>query len=217
MSDVERTGPPTHIRLIGRALNATVARAPWLWPVLRTPMRSYFDGRATGWDTRTSAGSVEHLEALAVAVTHVTPEPERILDVGTGTGVAALFLSREFPRASVRGVDVSEEMVHAAQTKIGLDPDGRVAFRVADAANLPFGDESFDLITHVNVPPFFKEIARVLRPGGHVIFVATSGPATPFYTPTSVLERGLRRRGIQPIASDEAGTGTYIVGRAAPE
>lgn len=217
MSEEQRTGPPPHIRVIGRALNATVARAPWLWPALRAPMRRYFDGRAAGWDERTSAGSVEHLEALAVAVTHVTPEPERILDMGTGTGVAALFLAREYPRASVRGVDVSEEMVRAAQQKVGLDPDGRVAFRVADAASLPFGDESFDLITHVNVPPFFREIARVLRPGGHVIFVASGGPATPFYTPTSVLERGLRRRGIEPIATGEAGRGTYIVGRSGRE
>ncbi len=198
-------------------MNATVARAPWLWPVLKRPMRGYFDRLAPEWDERTSAGSVEHLEALAVAVTHISPEPERILDLGTGTGVAALFLSREFPRASVRGVDMSEDMIRTAQGKVGLDPDGRIAFRVADAADLPFQDESFDLITHVNVPPFFSEIARVLRPGGHVIFVASGGAATPFYTPPAVLERGLQKRGIEPVASGEAGTGTYVVGRAAPE
>jgi SAM-dependent methyltransferase len=216
MSDAERTGPAARIRLVGRALNATVAHVPWLWPVLKTPMRRFFDRSAAGWDERTSAGSVEHLEALAVAVTHVSPEPERILDLGTGTGVAALFLSREFPRASVRGVDVSEEMVRTAQAKVGLDPDGRIAFRVADAASLPFQDESFDLVTQVNVPPFFKEIARVLRPNGHVIFVASSGPSTPFYTPPAVLEHGLRRRGIDPVARGEAGTGTFVLGRARP-
>jgi SAM-dependent methyltransferase len=217
MSEEERTGPPRRIWVLGRTLNATIARAPWLWPILKTPMRRYFDRLAPGWEDRTSAGTVEHLEALAVAVTHVSPEPERVLDLGTGTGIAALFLAREYPRASIRGVDVSEEMIRAAQAKVGLDPDGRVAFRVADAAALPFQDESFDLITHVNVPPFFSEIARVLRPGGHVIFVASGGPATPFYTPPSVLERGLRRRGIEPIATGEAGTGTYVVGRAGPE
>lgn len=217
MAEPERSGPPARVRVIGRALNSTVARAPWLWPVLRTPMRRYFDRAARGWDERTSAGSVEHLEALAVAVTHVSPEPERVLDLGTGTGVAALFLSREFPRASVRGVDVSEEMIRAAQAKVGLDPDGRVAFRVADAGSLPYNDDSFDLVTQVNVPPFFGEIARVLRPGGHVIFVASGGPETPFYTPPAVLERGLRRRGIEPVASGEAGTGTYLVGRAGRE
>jgi ubiquinone/menaquinone biosynthesis C-methylase UbiE len=180
-------------------------------------MRGYFDRLAAGWDARTGAGSVAHLEALAVAVTHVAPDPERVLDLGTGTGTAALFLAREFPRASVRGVDVSSDMIGAAQAKVGLDPDGRVAFKVADAASLPYPEESFDLITQVNVPPFFDEIARVLRPGGHVIFVASGGAATPFYTPPAVLERGLRRRGIEPIASGEAGTGTYVIGRAGRE
>jgi ubiquinone/menaquinone biosynthesis C-methylase UbiE len=208
---------PARIRLVGRALNATVARAPWLWPALRAPMRSFFDNSAPGWDERTGAGSVDHLAGLAKAVTHVDPEPERILDLGTGTGEAALFLAREYPRASVRGVDVSPEMVATAQAKIGLDPDGRVAFRVADASNLPFEQDSFDLLTHVNVPPFFAEIARVLRPGGYVIFVATLGAATPFYTPHSVLERGLRRRGINTVATGEAAAGVYLIARAERE
>ena len=177
-------------------------------------MRRYFDALAGGWDERTGAGSVDHLTALATAVTHVETEPERILDLGTGTGEVALFLAREYPRASVRGVDVSEEMIQIARDKVGLDPEGRIAFRVADAARLPYEEDSFDLVAQVNVPPFFREIARILRPGGHVVFVASGGPSTPFYTPPSVLERGLRRHGIEPLASDAAGHGTYLVGRA---
>lgn len=212
----ERQGPPARVRIAGRVLNATVAHAPWLWPVLKRPMRGFFDRAAAGWDERTSANSVDHLTPLATAVTHAAPEPERILDVGTGTGVAALFLAREYPRASVRGVDVSEEMIATAQAKVGLDPDGRIAFRVADAARLPFAAESFDLVTQINVPPFFAELARVLRPGGHVIFTASSGAATPFYTPESVLARGLRRRGLEVVASGSAGPGTYLVARLPP-
>lgn len=209
----ERRPTPTRIRLAGRALNAVIARAPWLWPLLRAPMRGFFERAAPGWDERTGAGSVEHLAALATAVTHVSPAPERVLDIGTGTGEAALFLAREFPRASVRGVDFSDEMIREAQAKVGLDPEGRVAFRVADAADLPFGEESFDLITHVNMPPFFAEVARVLRPGGHVIVVASWGQATPFYTPEAVLERGFRRHAIEALTSGEAASGTYWVGR----
>ena len=204
---------PTRTRLIGRALNGVVAHAPWLWPLIRSPIQGYFDRLADGWDARTGAGSPEHLAALAVATPRLSPEPERILDVGTGTGEAALFLAREFPRASVRGVDVSERMIRMAQDKIGLDPDGRVAFKVADASKLPYADDSFDLITQVNLPPFFGEIARVLRPAGHVVVVASIGSATPFYTPESVLARGFRRRGIERVDSGEAADGTYFVGR----
>ena len=209
----ERTGPPTHIRVIGRTLNATVARAPWLWPLVRRPMQRYFDGRAGGWDAGTGAGTPDHLVALATALNGLRPEPERVLDVGTGTGVAALFLAREYPRASIRGVDVSEEMIRLARSKVGLDPDGRIAFKVADSAALPFGDDSFDLVTLVNVPPFFTELARVLRPEGHVVVVATGGARTPFYTPNAVLERGFRRQGVELVRAGNAGRGSFWLGR----
>jgi ubiquinone/menaquinone biosynthesis C-methylase UbiE len=198
---------------VGRALNATVARAPWLWPALRRPMRRYFDDLAQDWDGPDRPGPVARVETLATAVTRVAADPERILDLGTGTGVAALFLAREYPRASVRGVDMSEEMIRRAQKKIGLDPDGRVAFRVADAADLPFEEDSFDLVTQVNVPPFFGEIGRVLRPGGSVIVVASAGAGTPFYTPNSVLDRGFRKHRIERAEAGEGGRGTFWIGR----
>ena len=208
-----RGGPGPAVRAIGRTLNAAVARAPVVWPLIRPAMRRFFDDLAPGWDERTGAGSVAHLAPLAAAVLHVKPAPERVLDLGTGTGEAALFLAREFPRASVRGVDISEPMIRAAQGKIGLDPEGRVAFRVADASSLPFEPDSFDLVTQVNVPPFFAETARILRPGGFALVASSHGAGTPFYTPLRVLARGFRRRGIEELATGEAGSGTYWVGR----
>jgi ubiquinone/menaquinone biosynthesis C-methylase UbiE len=208
---------PTRVRLIGRTVNAVAAHAPWLWPVVRRPVQGFFDRAADDWDARTGAGSPDHLAALAVATREIKPAPERVLDLGTGTGEAALFLAREFPRASVRGVDLSERMIQLAKDKVGLDPEGRLAFKVADASSLPYDDDSFDLITQVNLPPFFGEIARVLRPGGHVVVVASIGSATPFFTPASVLARGFRRRGIELVADGAAADGTYFLGRAVPE
>jgi demethylmenaquinone methyltransferase/2-methoxy-6-polyprenyl-1,4-benzoquinol methylase len=201
--------------VIGRGVNATVARAPWLWPLLRRPVQNYFGRLAAGWDDRTGAGSADHLMALAAATAKVAPAPERILDLGTGTGEAALFLAREFPQARIRGVDISAEMIRAAQGKVGLDPEGRIAFKIADAAKLPYDADSFDLVTQVNLPPFFGEIARVLRPDGHVVVVATGGAATPFYTPPAVLERGFRRQGIDLVEHGSAGRGTFAIGRPA--
>lgn len=199
--------------MVGRALNASVARAPWLWPVLRRPMANYFDDLAIGWDERTGAPGADHLAPLAVAVTKIDRRPERALDIGTGTGVAALFVAREFPRASVRGVDISEEMIHQAKSKVGLDPEGRVAFRVADASALPYDDGHFDLVTQLNMPPFFAEISRVLRHGGHAIVAASSGDRTPFFTPDAVLERGFDRNGMVMVKADRIGAGSYFVAR----
>jgi ubiquinone/menaquinone biosynthesis C-methylase UbiE len=198
---------------MGRMLNRLVVRAPWAWPLVRRPMRRFFERAAPGWDQRTGAGSVDHLAPLAAALLHVKPAPERALEVGTGTGEGALLVVREFPQASVRGVDLSEEMVRNAKEKVGLDPEGRIAFRVADAADLPYEDGSFDLVTHLNMPPFIAEVDRVLRPGGQVIVASSWGSATPFYTPNSVLDWSFAKRGIEPEAAGEAGDGTFWVGR----
>ena len=55
------------------------------------------------------------------------------------------------------------------------------------------------------MPPFFAEIARVLRPGGHAVIAASIGPATPFYTPESVLRRGFERRGMEVVDERRGG------------
>jgi ubiquinone/menaquinone biosynthesis C-methylase UbiE len=123
-------------------------------------------------------------------------------------------MAREFPQASVRGVDLSEAMIAAAQAKVGLDPEGRVAFRVADGARLPFEDESFDLVAHLNMPPFIPEVTRVLRPGGYVVVASSWGSGTPFYTPHRVLDWGFAKRGVDRVAAGDAEAGTYWVGRA---
>jgi SAM-dependent methyltransferase len=203
--------PPRRVRLIGRAISTLVARAPFTWPLLRGWSHRFWEGAAPTWDQRVNRSGPDYLAPLAAALLHVRPEPERALDIGTGLGDGALLVAREFPHARVRGVDLSEEMVRRAQARIGLDPEGRVAFKVADASNLPFEDESFDLVTQLNMPPFFSEIARVLRPGGFAVIAASWGPSTPFYTPDSVLTRGFRRRGIEHLQSAETAKGTYFV------
>jgi SAM-dependent methyltransferase len=180
-------------------------------------MGRFFEREAPTWGDRIDRSSASYLAPLAAGLLHVRPEPERALDLGTGHGEAALLLAREFPHASVRGVDLSEEMVRRAQAKIGLDPDGRVAFRVADAANLPYEDASFDLVAQLNMPPFYEETARVLRPGGHFVIAASWGPATPFYTPEAVLRRGFERAGLEKVADGGAVEGTYFVARRPAE
>lgn len=188
------------------------AHVPFAWPLLRGPVRRFWDRRAEEWGLRDARTDPSHLAALAAALLEV-PAPERALDIGTGFGDAALLVAREFPSARVRGIDISEEMIRGAAKRVGLDPEGRIAFRVADASSLPYEDGSFDLVTLLNMPVFFAEISRVLRPGGHVIVSATFGPATPFYTPDRVLRRGFARHGLEHVRSGGVGSGTFFAAR----
>jgi predicted O-methyltransferase YrrM len=62
-----------------------------------------FDRSAGGWDERVRPDAPEHLAALAAAVARLQAPPARALDLGTGTGAAALWLARTFPDARVTG------------------------------------------------------------------------------------------------------------------
>ena len=98
--------------------------------------------------------------------------PQRVLDVGTGTGAAARLAGARYPEADVVGVDVAERMVDEARR---LTESTRVTYRVADAERLPFDDASFDLVTLNNMIPFFDELARVIAPDGHLVVAFTGG------------------------------------------
>lgn len=97
--------------------------------------------------------------------------PERVLEIGCGDGEAVLFLAREYPSARVRGVDASAEAVREAVSRIGLDPEGRVAFKQGKSRSLPFPDGFFDLVAQAGGALHPGEIARVLRPSGYLVLI----------------------------------------------
>jgi SAM-dependent methyltransferase len=150
------------------------------------------------------------LTPLAAAVLMVG-EPERILVVQCGEGDGALFLSREFPRASVRGVDRDEAAVRRASARVGLDPEGRVAFKAGGPRKLPFPEDLFDLVALVDADPP-SDAARVLRPGGYLIVARTAADA-PEGLGARLGAWRLERAGIEPIREEAAGDGSFSVGR----
>jgi ubiquinone biosynthesis O-methyltransferase len=97
----------------------------------------------------------------------------KVLDVGCGDGAFAVELAKR--GAIVTGIDASAAMIEAAKdraTEARID----VAFQVGAAEHLPFPPERFDIVTAVTIlcfvddaHPVFREIARVLRPGGRLV------------------------------------------------
>jgi ubiquinone/menaquinone biosynthesis C-methylase UbiE len=154
------------------------------------------------------------LTPLAAAVLHVG-KPERVLQVACGDGDGALFLAREFPAARIRGIDADADLVHAATARVGLDPEGRIAFKVGGPRRIPFPDDHFDLVAALDARPKAAELARVLRPGGHLILAATQGSAFGRGPAAWHLARSLRGRGLETIAAEPAGAGSFTVARLA--
>lgn len=93
---------------------------------------------------------------------------ELCVDLGCGSGQSMGPLAPHFP--SVVGVDVSQPQLDMAAQE--LKHLSNVSFRVGSAEGLPFGANSVDLVTccaaahWFNFETFYKEVDRVLRPGG---------------------------------------------------
>ncbi len=191
------------------ATRAVVAR-PWLWRLFRRPLRAQFEWLAPSWEGRRGPA---HLIALDAALDRLDETPRRILDVGTGTGLAARHLARRYPEAEVIGVDLSPKMVEEARRILPAELAGRVRFDAGDAAALPYADAEFDLVTLVAAIPFFAELARVTTPGGAVLLVFPSGAETPIYAPPDVLEERLVKVGFAGVEELAADGGTAVLAR----
>lgn len=153
------------------------------------------------------------LTPLAAAALRISPAPERVLEVECGNGDGALFLAREFPAARVRGVDRSAELVRAAAARIGLDPEGRVAFKQGRPGDLPYPSGFFDLVVAVDARPRAAETVRVLRPGGHLILARARGEEPLEGLGGRLASWRLGRLGVETLESAAAGDGSFSVGR----
>lgn len=97
---------------------------------------------------------------------------ERVLDVGCGTGELLARLAAKYPAARLAGLDPVPEMLEVARQK--LRPG--VELRVGWANELPWPEESFDVVVSCNMFHYIThplealgEMDRVLRPGGRIV------------------------------------------------
>lgn len=114
-----------------------------------------------------------YAEDLAARV--MAAEPRRILEIAAGTGALTQEMAARLDGGSIVATDLNPAMLDIAAARFA--GDGRITCRQADALDLPFADESFDIVACQFGAMFFPDKAkgyaqarRVLKPGGRFLF-----------------------------------------------
>ena len=160
---------------------------------------------------------------IARRATKMTARGEAV-DLGCGPGYLAVEMARRAPELHVTGVDLSDEMLAAAEEYARQhDADRSVSFRKGDVQQIPFADGSVDLVVstlslhHWSDPVVvLDEVDRVLRPGGSfLIFDLRRDLSAPvwllLWVVTGLLVGPALRRASEPLASRNA---AYTPGEA---
>jgi ubiquinone/menaquinone biosynthesis C-methylase UbiE len=160
------------------------------------------------WDAGSYERTADRLQPAAdVLVASLgLPAGARVLDVGCGTGNAALAAARADHDAT--GVDSAERLVAVARER--ATAEGLAAhFDVGDATALPYEDAAFDAAVSVfgvifaDPPAAAAELLRVTRPGGRVVFTTCASSSTITRSP-----RSARRRCVPPAVPRQPTSGS---------
>ena len=127
---------------------------------------------------------------------------QTILDIGTGTGPAAIMVSQRFGNTGqIIGLDLSRGILSIAQRQLTAAHLTNVQLLCGDAENLPFGQAQFDgllcssaIVWMPNILRAMEEWHRVLRLGGWLAFSCFGGPAR--QTTGQLMSQLLKRYGI---------------------
>jgi SAM-dependent methyltransferase len=138
--------------------------------------------KPTGWVGKLVARSMNfgHAQLADWGLAHVAIKDNFfILDIGCGGGRNVRKLSRVVTEGHVTGLDYAEESVAVArQCNKKQIVAGRVDIQLGSVSDMPFQENTFDLVTAVESHYFwpklihdFKEVMRVLKPGGTLLLV----------------------------------------------
>jgi len=117
------------------------------------------------------------------AISKLTNNPKKILDVATGTADFAIAASK-MKQVHITGIDISKKMLEIGENKVNRKGLGKqIELQLADSENLPFNDGSFDGITagfgvrnFENLQLGLSEMCRVLKKDGIAVILEPSKP-----------------------------------------
>ena len=163
------------------------------------------DRIAAAFDSMAAEWSIRHVDQFRAAPLldaidrGGVPTDVRWIELGSGTGAGCVALDGRVDEHI--SLDLSFQMLaHAPEHSPRVQ---------ADSSRLPLADDSADVVLMINMILFPVEVDRILRPGGHVVWVNTLGDQTPIHLPPSDVAAALP--GDWHGTTSYAGTGLWAV------
>lgn len=129
--------------------------------------QTYYDDFANWYENDRDKGYHAMIDQLELSIIRPLAQQKDVLEVGCGTGL--LMKEIKESASSIKGIDISEQMLEKAKER-GLDVQQGIAEK------LPYDDDTFDLVysfkvlAHVeNIKEAMNEMNRVLKPGGFLV------------------------------------------------
>ena len=163
-------------------------------------------GRFTLWRMNKS-----HSKLTDWGLTHLSVQPQfTILDIGCGGGRTVSKLAALATQGKVYGVDYSEDSTSVSRKiNTAFIAEGRVEIQQASVSQLPFTDNTFDLVTAVethfwwpNLGDDLREVFRVTRPGGQLAIIAEVYKGAPALV-SRLVEQSAAQTGIRMFTPGE--------------
>ena len=143
--------------------------------------KEYFDTVeiCRDYDLNIRTSMIVPMGKVTTKISDICKDGDVILDVGTATGLLALRIGGQNENVDIVGVDENDNLLQVAEENAALaaicNSPGMVEFKYAELEELPFEDDSIDVVYSYsalhkwrNPVAVLKEIQRVCKPDGHI-------------------------------------------------
>jgi ubiquinone/menaquinone biosynthesis C-methylase UbiE len=175
-------------------------------------MAVFPDKISSTYDEKVGKNGIDYQAVFLEGLSCVRNEPDKLLDICTGTGFAAFLIAKQFKDTKIEAVDLSNEMIRISKEKAKEVNYCNLIFRTGNAMNLDYLDNEFDMVVITNAPIYLAEAVRVLKPGGEIL-VAYSFGGEVFNDAKEKIKRLFKNNRLEFEVLKSLNKGVFIFGR----
>jgi len=164
------------------------------------------------YDEKAGKSSINYQVAFLDGLSYVRNVPDKVLDICTGTGLAALLVATKFKDAKIEAMDLSSKMIEISKKKAKEANYYNIIFKIGNATKLDYMENEFDMVVTTNAPIYLAEAVRVLKPGGEILVAYSFGGEVFNNTKEDIIQL-LKNNRLELEVFKSSDKGVFILGR----